>query len=121
MIQTNGTAHQAVLGQAGDVPQAASPLEGWQPRQVLADREYDADNLRRHIAAPVGEPAIPGRRHQRVPIDYNRELYRTRNVVERSIDWLKQGRRITTCYEKTAASYLSFVMFAAVRNGMRLS
>ena len=47
------------------------------------------------------------------PIDYDWVLYRERNIVERSIGWLKQGRRIATRYEKTAASYLGFVLFAA--------
>ena len=62
---------------------------------------------------------IPGRRHRRVPIDYDRVLYRERNIVERSIGWLKQDRRIATRYEKTAASYLGFVLFAAARQWLR--
>ena len=42
------------------------------------------------------EPVISGRRHRTVPIDYDRVLYRERNLVARSIGWLKQGRRIAT-------------------------
>ena len=33
--------------------------------------------------------------------------------MERSIGWLKQGRRMVTRYEKTAASYSGFVLFAS--------
>ncbi|MYA04524.1 MAG: transposase [Caldilineaceae bacterium SB0664_bin_22] len=46
-------------------------------------------------------------------MDYDRVLYRERNIVERSIGWLKQGRRMVTRYEKTAASYSGFVLFAS--------
>ncbi|NEQ86270.1 MAG: transposase [Moorea sp. SIO2I5] len=35
---------------------------------------------------------------------FSREIYRQRNVVERAINRLKQGRRIATRYEKLAAN-----------------
>ncbi|MCY3658309.1 MAG: transposase [Caldilineaceae bacterium] len=62
---------------------------------------------------------IPGQRNRREPIDYDRVLYRERNIVERSIGWLKQGHRMATRYEKTAASYPGFVLFAAARQWLR--
>ena len=52
--------------------------------------------LRRYIVAQGAKPVISGRRHRTVPIDYDRVLYRERNLVARSIGWLKQGRRIAT-------------------------
>ncbi|MCY3657609.1 MAG: transposase [Caldilineaceae bacterium] len=85
---------------------------------MLADRSYD-DELRRYIVAQEAESVIPGRRNRTVPIDYDRILYRERNIVERSIGWLKQSRRIATRYEKTAASYLGFVLFAAACHWLR--
>ncbi|MDE0673078.1 MAG: transposase [Caldilineaceae bacterium] len=86
---------------------------------MLADRSYDDDDLRRYIVAQGAESVIPRRRNRWAPIDYDRVLYRERNIVERSIGWLKQGRRIATRYEKTAASYLGFVLFAAARQWLR--
>ncbi len=106
-------------GQAHDRPQAEGLREGVRPDSVLADRSYDDDDLRRYIVAQGAEPVIPGRRHRREPIAYDRVLYRERNLVERSIGWLKQGRRMATRYEKTAASYLGFVLFAAARHWLR--
>ena len=41
-----------------------------------------------------------------MPIDYDRVLYRERNIVERAIGWLKQSRRIATRYKK-GGSHLS--------------
>ena len=106
-------------GQAHDRPQAEGLLEGVRPDYVLADRSYDDDDLRRYIVAQGAESVIPRRRNRWAPIDYDRVLYRERNIVERSIGWLKQGRRIATRYEKTAASYLGFVLFAAARQWLR--
>ena len=83
---------------------------------MLADRAYDADDLRRIIVALGAEPVIPGRRNRTVPIDHNWELYRERNIVERGISWLKQCRRLATRFEKTASSNQSLVMFVAVRH-----
>lgn len=106
-------------GQAHDRLQAEGQLEGYDPDYVLAARSYDDDELRRYIVAQGAESVIPGRRNRTVPIDYDRVLYRERNVVERSIGWLKQGCRVATRYEKTAASYLGFVLFAAARQWLR--
>lgn len=94
-------------------------LKGGQPGHDVADRSHDADDRCRHIMALGAEPVIPGRCHRREPIDHDRALYRERNIVECSIGWLKQGRHIATCYEKTAASGLGFVLFAAARHWLR--
>ncbi len=72
-------------GQAHDRPPAEGLWERYNPDYVLADRSYDDDELRRYIVAQRAEPVIPGRRDRTVPIDYDRVLYRERNVVERSI------------------------------------
>ncbi|MDE0670589.1 MAG: transposase [Caldilineaceae bacterium] len=76
-------------GQAHDRPPAEDLLEGVRPDYVLADRSYDDDELRLYIVSQGAELVIPGRRNRREPIDYDRVLYRERNLVERSIGWLK--------------------------------
>jgi hypothetical protein len=53
------------------------------------------------------EPVIPPRSNRKVPIEYDREAYKRRNLIERCVNRLKQFRRIATRYEKTARS-LSF-------------
>ena len=65
------------------------------------------------------EPMISGRRNLREPIDYDRVLYREHNIVKRSIGWVKQSCCMATRYEKTAASYLGFGLFAAARQWLR--
>ena len=45
---------------------------------------------------------------------FHRALYRQRNLVERTIDWLKQIRRIATWYEKGAENYLALLQIGAL-------
>ena len=45
---------------------------------------------------------------------FNWETYRERNKVEDLVDRLRQWRRITTRYEKRAASYLTMLAVASI-------
>ena len=82
---------------------------------VIADRSYDADGLRSHLLLHGAWPVIPARRHRREPIPHDKQVYRTRNCVERLVSKLKQFRRVATRYDQTAASFLAFVKLAALR------
>jgi len=68
---------------------------------ILADRGYDAKWFRNLIQNPV----IPCRRNRKVQIEYDEELYKKRNVVERFFQRIKRFRRIGIRYEKTAQSF----------------
>lgn len=60
---------------------------------------------------PVILPRV--NRKKPVPCDFHR--YRDRNRIERMFNPLKQFRRVATCYDKTAVSYLGFLCLAAVK------
>ena len=45
---------------------------------------------------------------------FDRAAYRERNHVERTINRLKQWRRVATRYEKREANYLAMVTIAAI-------
>ena len=51
----------------------------------------------------------------KTPIEYDREAYKRRNLIERCVNRLKQFRRIATRYEKTARAYLSMLCIAAAK------
>src|SRR6266851_2416802 len=52
-------------GQKGDAPQAAALIEGLSAEVVMADTAYDADHLRKAIAAKGALAVIPNTRHVR--------------------------------------------------------
>ena len=84
-----------------------------------ACKGYDSDDIRRDLTDRGIEPVIPPRSNRNMPIDYDREAYKRRNLVERCVSRLKQFRRIATRYEKTARAYLSMLCIAAARLWMK--
>ena len=45
---------------------------------------------------------------------FDRQIYRTRNLMERLIDRLKHFRRVATRYEKRAENYEAMLKLAAI-------
>ena len=101
-------------GQRGDAPQAGPLIEGLAAEVVMADTAYDADHLRRAIAAKGAVAVIPNNpsRAQKHPLD--KQLYAQRHLVECCFSKLKQFRRVATRFEKTARNYLAVVTLAAI-------
>lgn len=81
---------------------------------VVADRGYDADDLRSHLLTHGALPVIPARRNRREHVEHDRAVYRSRNRIERLVSKLKQFRRVATRYDQTAASFLAFVELGAM-------
>lgn len=82
---------------------------------LLADRGYDADWIK-ELARQQGAWAdIPPKRNRKDSICFSPYLYRSRNLVERFFNKIKQCRRIATRYDKLAVNCLTFVKLASIR------
>jgi transposase len=66
------------------------------PDRLLGDKGYDSDEIRDDLANRGIEPVIPPRSNRKTMIDYDREAYKRRNLIERCVNRLKQFRRIAT-------------------------
>ena len=108
-------------GQVSDVKGYAPVMDepGPQPRVLLADKGYDADFILADLDARDVVAVIPARRNRKVQPVIDGHIYALRNLVERCFSRLKHSRRLATRYDKTADSYLGFVLIAAVRLWMR--
>ena len=53
------------------------------------------------------------------PWEYDRQIYKRRNEVERLFRRLKGYRRIFTRYEKLDALFLGFILFALIFEALR--
>src|SRR5262249_34604534 len=82
---------------------------------LLGDKGDASDDIRDDLAERGIEPVIPPRSNRKTPIEYDREAYKRRNLIERCVNRLNQFRRIATRYEKTARAYLSMLCIAAAR------
>lgn len=80
----------------------------------MADRGYDANNLRRTLRDAGTIPVIPGRINRKRRIRHDEKRYRDRWLIEAMFCRLKDFRRIATRYDKLAANFLSAAMLAAV-------
>ena len=100
-------------GQQHDITQAEALTSGYRSEYVIADKGYDAQHFIGHLAADVVVAVIPARTNRKEPRDYDRHLYRERQVVECFIGKIKHYRRIFSRFDKLASRYLGFLQFAA--------
>ena len=91
-------------GNAHDAPEGRELLNGLEtpagnPAMVM-DRAYE-DNATRQLVLDLGfVPVVPPKRNREDPWEYDRELYKRRNEVERLFRRLKGFRRIFSRFEK---------------------
>ncbi len=105
-------------GQRHESPQAIPLLEQglermW-PEAVAGDKGYSAADLRDWLDEREIDAVIPKRKDEDGPNDYDREAYRERPMIERTINRLTRYRRIATRYEQLASSYLTMVTLACI-------
>lgn len=101
-------------GQVADVTQGEALLVGFKAEHVIADKGYDSDKLVGTIEAGGAQAVIPPRSNRKTPREYDKHLYKERNLVERFLNKVKNCRRVATRYEKTARNYVAFWQLAAV-------
>jgi len=82
--------------------EAEALIDGFQAAFVLADKGYDSDAFVEAINNNGAVPVIPPRSNRKVLRDYDKDLYKERNLVERLFQKLKEYRRIATRYERLA-------------------
>jgi transposase len=92
---------------------------GPRPKVLIADKGYDSDKIRDDLTRRGAEPVIPPRRNRKVQPPIDGFIYALRNLIERCFSKLKHSRRLATRYDKTAASYIGFVLIASTRLWIR--
>ena len=110
-------------GQAHDAPTGRELLKrvGRQPedRFLVADRAYEGDETRQLVPDLGFTPVVPPKSNRRNPWDYNRELNKKRNEVERLFRRLKSYRRIFSRDDKLDVLYIGFITFVLTIEALR--
>lgn len=81
---------------------------------ILGDKAYDTDNIVNDIIERSAYAVIPSRKNRKIQREYNKEIYKDRNIIERFFNRLKNFRRIATRYDKLVLSFISFIQLASV-------
>jgi transposase len=97
-----------------DIGQAEALLADHEPEVVIADRGYDKKALVEQIEARGAQAVIPTQKSRKQQREVDPHVYRERNLCERFWSRVKQYRRVSTRYEKKAATFLAFVKVAAI-------
>ena len=100
--------YELTPGQAHDAPPCKTLLDNLQPGQhVLADKAYDADWIREMIWEQGAIDVIPPKANRKLPADFDAELYKERNKIERFFGRLKSSfRSIANLYETNVPQFL---------------
>lgn len=129
-------------GQWGDSPQLIPILErisvkrpsGGRPRtrpdHLSGDKPYSSRRNRRYLRRRQIKHTIPEPKDQRAnrrrrgsrggwPTAFDKEMYKRRNEVERTINRLKHSRAIATRYDKRAYVFHGTVTLASIRLWLR--
>ena len=81
---------------------------------VLADRAYSTYEIIESLTEKRASICIPPKSNMRSLWNYDKELYKARNKIERFFQSLKNNRRIATRYDRLDSIFLSFIYFHCV-------
>lgn len=117
-VLTAGQRHEAVVFErlmqqaAVHRPTVGQPKR--RPRRLVADKGYSSRTIRAYLRRHGIRYTIPHKANEHRTGPFDRAIYRTRNIVERFVNRLKQFRRVATRYEKCAHNYLAMLHLAAI-------
>ena len=103
-------------GQINDSDRALELFAGVEltGKKVLADRAYSCDKIRSFLHSHGAVVCIPDKINFKVKHEFDAELYKQRNLVERFFQRIKNFRHIAFRFDKLADCFLSFVLLASV-------
>jgi len=104
-------------GSAHDAPEGRALLEGMDDVDgvfLIMDRAYEGDNTRTKAAEKGFIAVVPPKKNRLEPWEYDKELYKRRNEIERLFLRLKRFRKVFTRYDKLDDLYMGVIFFALI-------
>ena len=110
---TPGQTHEAaafdavMVGADAHLLDAHSEPIAW-PVSLAGDKGYRADWIDDYLLDLGVTPVIPSKSNEdrdARPVEFDQDVYRNRNIIERLIGWLKECRRVFSRFEKTARNF----------------
>lgn len=106
-------------GNAAESPGLVPLVGGIATNEVIADKAYDTNSIRKALAAQGIIAVIPSKRNRKRPYPLDKERYRTRHLVENYFAKIKDFRRIATRYDKTDTSFAGMFDLVALVVALR--
>jgi transposase len=109
-------------GADAEVTDGAGHAVAW-PVSLGGDKGYRADWIDQYLLDLDIEPVIPSKANEdrdARPVEFDKDKYKRRSIVENVIGWLKESRRVFSRFEKTAKNFGGFVKMAFIHRYLRL-
>ncbi|MFC3059666.1 IS5 family transposase [Paenirhodobacter populi] len=110
-------------GQAHDAPEGRALLRGWKRPlsgvPMLMDRAYEGEETRQLVLDLGFEPVAPPKMNRKELREYDRDLYKRRNEVEKLFRRLKGYRRIFSRFEKLDLMFRAFLNFVLIADMLK--
>lgn len=126
---TPGQRHEAaafdtvMIGADEQLRDAQDQPLAW-PVALAGDKGYRADWIDEYLLELGITPVIPSKENedrQARAVEFDKQAYRNRNIVERLIGWLKECRRVFSRFEKTAKNFAGMVRMAFIQRYLKLA
>lgn len=83
---------------------------------MIMDRAYEGNETQQLLFSMEVQPVVPPNPNRLNPWEYDRELYKKRNEVERLFRRLKAFRRIFSRFEKLDVMFTAFTPSSSVHS-----
>ena len=94
------------------------------PKRLAGDKGYSSERIRQYLKDRDIEAIIPHKDNEAArhdpSVQFDKETYRRRSIVEQVIGWLKESRRIATRFEKLAINFLAMIKLAMMKRTLKL-
>jgi transposase len=110
-------------GQAHDVTAFPALMQeiDCDPEQMLGDKGYDSEAVRRDIEHRSGEAVIPSTATRKIQHAVDKAVYALRNRIERFFNRAKNSRRVATRYDNSSRASPPSCCLRAFASGLDLS
>ena len=105
-------------GQLHDAPQGRILMDTVGTQKIVTplimDKAYEDDYTRYTAQLLRFDPIVPPKSNRKEPWEYDKELYKLRNQIERLFRLIQGFRRVFCRFEKLDVMYIAFIQFALV-------
>ena len=110
-------------GQLHDAPQGRILMDTVGKQKtvtpLIMDRAYEDDYTRYTAQMLKFDPIVPPKSNRKEPWEYDKELYKLRNEVERVFRLIQGYRRVFCRFDKLDIMYIAFIQLALVHVAIR--
>lgn len=101
-------------GNVHDCKVARRCIEALPPSaELVADKGYDSAALRDWLEERGTKAVIPPRKNRKRQYEYDSEIYKQRNIIERMFCRIKDWRRIATRFDRNIKNFMAAIALAA--------